>query len=103
MVMPVTSPQQNGLPPLRKHTHGYMVFVTSKNPFWGKKKEWTMLASSWGYPYEIRGFAINKAKNYSQHHNGHGKRYQSDEFESCVVNLQTGKTEWTSWDNKPTT
>ena len=103
MVMPVTSPQQNGLPPLRKHTHGYMVFVTSKNAFWGKKEAWTMLGSSWGYPYEILGFAINKAKNYSQHHKTKSIHTINDGFESCVVNLQTGETEWTSWDNKPTT
>ena len=101
----VTTPQSVGLPPLNRQMKGYVVFVTGKNKWWGDKEEWSQVCSSFGYPYTIRGFAINRAKQFSQHHSpNHPLRSKHDpEFESCVVNLHTGKTEWTSWDNKPTT
>ena len=79
---------------------GYQVLVyaqsTSKvagkhnaQPVWAEG--WTPISSSYGYPYEIRGFAINKCRTLMRH-----KRFGNIAL-FCVIDLSNGRIVWQSW------
>ena len=88
-------PEDVGLPPLNKMVKGYMVFITGDYPYLGDKKRWVTIGSSYGWSYDIKGFAINKAQKWAKHRLGGGKEKPS----SCVVELKSGNMVWASWHN----
>ena len=90
---PIKAPEEVGLPPLGKLAKGYMVFVTGEYPYIGARKEWVNLSNGYGWAYDIKGFAINKAKKWADHrHQGNHKPPAT-----CVVELKSGELVWASW------
>ena len=85
-------PERAGLKPLSKQPHGYQVFVTADKGWFGEG--WYPINSTWGFPYEIKGFAINRAKGFVEPRHG-----TLPSGQACVVNIKTGEIVWSSWDD----
>jgi len=79
-------------PPPIKLAKGYQVLITNPTAWCDMGNSWQTLTNSWGYNYSIKGFAINKAKNFIKTWGG------VDSF-SCVVEVSNGEIVWQSWDN----
>lgn len=75
------------LPPTYDKRKGYHVlFYHPSNGYWGGEG-WIPLSSCYGYPYEYKGFAINKAKGMAE------KKFYNDAFIK-VVDISTDEVVW---------
>ena len=88
----IKAPEEVGLPPLGKLAKGYMVFVTGDYPYIGNREEWVNLSNNYGWAYDIKGFAINKAKKWAEH-----RAVNMKAPATCVVELKSGQLVWASW------
>jgi hypothetical protein len=91
------------IPPFHKIGKGYQVMITSNYPWYKNKKDeqvWIPYMNSFGCPYSILGFAINKAKTivrtYQKTFSAHGnaKAY------AYVLEQSSNEIMWKSWDDE---
>jgi len=75
----------------RNMRKGYQVLVNAQKGWYSGG--WIPLNSSYGYPYEYKGFAINKCLNIMR------CGYMGEKSLFCVIELKTGKTVWQSWND----
>jgi len=84
-------PYEVGLKPLADLSVGYQVLAYSESgSWWGNG--WIPFNNSWGSPYTIKGFAINKARNIMR-----WRGRANNNMNTCVVELQSGEIVWASW------
>ena len=82
-------------PHFEEINRGYQVMYSSDCSWHCKngKRAWNPVMSSFGYPYVIKGFAINRAKNIMS--------WNSNNDISCyVLEQSTGEVVWRSWDER---
>mgnify|MGYP006419930409 CR=1 len=69
----------------------FVVLTTANFEMYDYGNRWYPLHNSWGYPYSIKGFAINRAKSFATFFK------KTHEPFSKVLNLNTGEEVWKSW------
>ena len=83
---------KQGIPPsCAMKENRYQVMICS-NSHANWDKAWTPVGNSWGFPYSIKGFAINCAKQWLSHL----ARTSPSLVYVRVVNLSTGVDVWRS-------
>ena len=83
---------KKNIPPsnVMKENYYQVMICSNANTYWNKA--WTPVGNSWGFPYSIKGFAINSAKKWVSQ-----LTYQHpSEVYVRVVNLSTGVDVWRS-------
>jgi hypothetical protein len=74
-------------PPHRYCADAYHVMICNNdNAYY--KNAWTPIGNGWGYPYSIKGFAINKAKRSLSWFGTAHKAF------ARVINVKTGEDVW---------
>ena len=82
-------------PPFEEINRGYQVMYSSDCSWHCKngKRAWNPVMSSFGYPYVIKGFAINRAKNIMSWNH-------KNDISCYVLEQSTGEVVWRSWDER---
>ena len=82
------------MPPLHRIAQGYQVLWTSDCSWLNRdgKQCWMPVMNSYGYPYTLRGFAINRARNMAHWH-------KNSNAYSYVLDQVSGKIVWKSWES----